>query len=134
MSALRIRFHSFKLMLRINRGQLYEYMTTKLMSRFNNRVDNNHLNSKSLVAVTDFYDNLLNTFRADYQSYGEQLDKASKIDCVEDPVGFYRATLSARDKREQVHNDIIRIHQNIGEYKSAFDAFVINFYRNKGAN
>lgn len=118
-------------LLRVNRGQLYEYMTTKLMSRFNTRVENNRLNAKSLIAVTGFYNQVLEKFRTDYQAYAEQLSATLKIDCTTDPVGFYNAVIEARLRRSQVHSDIIQLNQNLGEYRSAFDAFLINFNRDR---
>ena len=121
-------------LLRVNRGQLYEYMTTKLMGKFNTRVENNHLNARSLVAVKDYYDNLLESFRSDYQSYAEKLNAIINIDCDQSPAEFYSAITLAREKRQRVHNDVIRLHQNIGEYKSALNAFIINFNRTSGGN
>lgn len=119
-------------LLRVNRGQLYEYMTTKLMSRFNTRLGNNGYDNRSLNAVTDYYNGVLAQFRTDYQSYAEQLSTALKVDCSADPAGFYSAVQNAREKRSQVHQDILRLNQNLGEYRSAFNAFVIDFNRKAG--
>lgn len=118
------QLHANDALLRVNRGQMYESMATKLMTRFNNRVDSNHLNSKYLVAVTQDYRAALTIFRTDYQIYEESLSSALKIDCTKEPVSFYDAVADARTKRAQVHSDVIKLHQYIDQYKTAFDEFV----------
>ncbi len=114
-------------LLRVNRGQLYVSMTTKLMTRFNTRAESNGLNAKDLVAVTNSYNAAVNTFTADYKAYEEQLSSALRIDCTKEPVTFYDAVASARIKRAQVHTDVLAVHQLIDQYTSTFDAFSLNF-------
>jgi hypothetical protein len=124
------QLHANDALLRVNRGQMYESMATKLMSRFNDRVDSNHLNSKYLASVTQDYNTALTTFRGDYQLYEESLSSALKIDCTKEPVSFYDAVADARTKRAQVHTDVLKLHQYIDQYKTAFDEFVtglVNF-------
>ena len=118
------QLHANDALLRVNRGQMYESMATKLMTRFNDRVDSNHLNSKYLVSVTQDYNTALTTFRSDYQAYEESLSSALKIDCTKEPVSFYDAVADARTKRAQVHGDVLKLHQYIDQYKTAFDEFV----------
>ena len=127
------QLHANDALLRVNRGQMYESMETKLMNPFNDRVNSNHLNSKYLVAVTNDYDAALTTFRNDYQAYEESLSSALKIDCTKEPVSFYDAVADARTKRAQVHSDVVKLHQDIDQYKSTFESFVaglINFSGN----
>jgi len=119
-------------LLRVNRGQLYESLASRLMINFNSRVENNGYNAKSLIAVTEFYSQVLEGFRDSYQGYSEQLSATLKIDCIKEPVKFYNSALEARDKRKQVNAYIVRLAQNISEYRSAFDAFVINFNNKSG--
>ncbi len=121
------QLHVSDALLRVNRGQAYLSMTTKLMTRFNSRVDSNNLNSKNLVSVTNNYNNALNNYVADYISYEEQLSAALKIDCTKEPVTFYDAVASARTKRTQVHSDVVILHQLIDEYGATFDDFSKSF-------
>ena len=127
------RLHANDALLRVNRGQMYESMTTKLMARFNARVDSNHLDSKDLESVTQNYNTALATFRTDYQAYEESLSGALNIDCTKEPVTFYDAVADARTKRSRVHVDVIKLHQYIDDYSAAFDAFTTNFYKLSGA-
>ncbi|MDB5167106.1 MAG: exported protein of unknown function [Candidatus Saccharibacteria bacterium] len=111
-------------LLRVNRGQMYDSMTSKLMSPFNSRVDSNNLNSKDLVSITNNYNTAFTTFSNDYQAYAEQLSSALNIDCQKEPVAFYDAVASSRTKRGQVHSDVVILHQYIDDYATAFGTFV----------
>jgi hypothetical protein len=128
------QIHANDALLRFIRGQLYESMTTKLMSRFNNRVDSNNFDAKSLITVTDSYGTALATFRSDYISYEEQMSAALNIDCQKEPISFYDAVASARTKRTQVHSDVVILHQKIDDYTAAFNTFSANFKKISGAS
>lgn len=121
------QLHASDALLRVNRGQIYLSMTTKLMTRFNTRAESNGVTAKDLITVTNNYNNAVNTFTADYKSYEEQLSLALRIDCTKEPVTFYDAVASARTKRTQVHSGVIVLHQLIDEYKATFDSFSADF-------
>lgn len=128
------RLHANDALLRVNRGQIYESMSTKLMTQFNNRATNNHFDTKSLSAVTQSYGTALAEFRIDYMSYEVQLANAINIDCTKEPVSFYDAVALAKTNRAQVHADVVKLHQYIDEYNAAFDVFTAAFSKNNGAN
>lgn len=117
------QLHSSDALLRVNMGQSYESMSTKLMVRFNNRLANNNIPNANLVSAADNFDLILDTFRLDYIAYEEQLAIAMKIDCQKQPVSFYDAVSSARSKRELVHSDINRLNQSLSQYKSELEIF-----------
>lgn len=119
-------------LLRVNRGQIYESMSSKLMDNFNARVSNNNLDNHGLVAVSSGYDSALNNFRSDYQTYERQLSSATRIDCTEDPDGFHFAIQNARTLREEVNSDVQRLHEYIDDYRSAVNDFRLNFERTNG--
>lgn len=127
------QLHASDALLRVNRGQLYESMTTKLMARFNSRADSNHFDVKDLTTVTQTYGEALTTFRDDYKSYEVQLTATLAVDCLKEPVSFYDAVALTRVKRAQVHVDVVKLHQSIDAYKAAFDAFVVNLNKTNGA-
>ena len=128
------QIHASDALLRVNRGQIYESMTTKLMSRFNSRVDSNHYDAKNLISVTQNYGTALTNFRNDYQSYEEQLSNALSIDCTKEPVSFYDSVASSRVKRTQVHVDVTILHQYINDYESAYKDFAAIFFQAHGVN
>ena len=123
------QLHTSDALLRVNRGQIYEYMSTKLMDRFNGRASSNRFEVTDLTSAAQTYSSALATFRLSYQSYEEQLSKALAIDCRKEPVSFYDAVASARTKRTQVYVDVVKLHQHIDEYRSTVDAFEVNFQK-----
>lgn len=126
------QLHASDALLRVNRGQIYEAMSTKLMDRFNARLSGNDLDARGTIAVTTSYRTALATFRTDYQAYERQLSTAIKIDCNQKPADFHNAIEDARTKRDKVHDDVIRLHQYIDDYRSAVNDFYINFQRISG--
>lgn len=126
------QLHASDALLRVNRGQIYEAMSTKLMDRFNSRLSSNSLDATGTTAVTNSYRSALATFRLDYQAYERQLSAAIKIDCNQKPAEFHNAIDDARTKRDKVHTDVIRLHLYIDDYRSAVNDFFINFQRVSG--
>ncbi|HEY8992986.1 MAG TPA: hypothetical protein VIM37_04025 [Candidatus Microsaccharimonas sp.] len=128
------QLHASDALLRVNRGQIYESVGTKLMSSFNSRLSNNSLDNKGLVVVTNQYQTALTTFRSDYQAYEQQLSATIRIDCSKEPTNFHNALLDARVKRDIVHTDVTHLNQYIDDYRSAVNDFMINFDRVTGKN
>jgi len=128
------RLHASDALLRVNRGQIYESMSTKLMTRFNDRAQSNHFDAKSLISATVSYGTALATFRTDYQGYEEQLSNTLRIDCTKEPVAFYDAVASARNKRSQVHDDVTVLHKYIDDYTAAFAQFASDHKDQGGGN
>ncbi|MEO6109612.1 MAG: hypothetical protein ABIP50_01195 [Candidatus Saccharimonadales bacterium] len=126
------QLHATDALLRVNRGQIYEAMSTKLMDRFNTRLASNGLDATGTVAVTVSYRSALDTFRTDYQSYERQMTTAIRTDCSKKPGDFYAAVEDARTKRNKVHADVLKLHQYIDDYRSAVNDFYINFARVRG--
>jgi hypothetical protein len=107
------QLHASDALLRVNRGQIYETLGTKIMNSFNNRLSNNSLDNKGLVAVTTSYQKALDTFRTDYQAYEQQLSATLRIDCFNEPGKFHEAIADARTKRALVRTDVVRLNQYI---------------------
>ena len=126
------QLHASDALLRVNRGQIYETMSTKLMDRFNSRLQSNNLDATGTQAVTTSYRSALASFRTNYQAYEQQLSAAIRIDCDEKPAEFHAAIEDARTKRSKVHSDVIRLHRYIDDYRSAVNDFYINFQRVSG--
>lgn len=127
------QLHASDALLRVNRGQIYESMASKLMNNFNSRLTNNNLDARGLLLVTNNYRTALESFRSNYQAYERQLSAAIRIDCDKQPAEFHVAVEDARDKRTKVHTDVIRLHQYIDDYRAAVSDFFINFERLSGS-
>ncbi|MBC7869105.1 hypothetical protein H7X69_02925 [Candidatus Saccharibacteria bacterium] len=128
------QLHASDALLRVNRGQLYESMSTKLMTRFNSRADSNRFDVKDLTTVAQSYGTALTAFRDDYKSYEVQLATALNLSCLKEPVSFYDAVAAARTNRAQVYADVVKLHQYINDYKAAFDVFATNFNKTNRGN
>lgn len=116
-------------LLRVNRGQAYETLSSRLMDTFNARLSSNGLDAKGMLSVTATYDANLAAFRTSYQSYERQLVTAIRIDCVKDPDGFHAAIADARTKRTAVHEQVLKLHQSIDDYTTVVNDFYVDYKR-----
>ncbi len=122
-----VQLHASDALLRVNRGQLYDLISTRLMGPMNARLAVNHLDASKLIVVTESFDNSLNQFRSAYQTYEEQLSATLQIDCQKEPVTFYDAVTKSRQLRAAVHNSVTDLDRYIGDYGQEFAAFQTNF-------
>lgn len=126
------QLHASDALLRVNRGQIYESMKSRLMDRFNGRLTSNSLDAKGLISTTQDYQESLERFRSSYQSYERQLATLIRIDCVENPQDFYVTLQDTREKRTKVHETVTQLHELIDDYRSGVDDFRVNFERISG--
>jgi len=123
------QLHASDALLRVNRGQIYESIASKLMDPFNAQLGSNRLDSRATSAVTSSYRSTLDTFRNDYRLYEEKLSSAIRIDCATQPELFYVTIEQARSYRQKVHEDVLKLHRYIDDYRSAVGDFLVNFER-----
>lgn len=121
------QLHASDALLRVNRGQLYESMASRMMEPFNTRLANNRQDNKAMTAVTATYRSALDAFRADYQSYERTLSEAIRIDCQQEPALFHATLEDARKKRAVVHTDVQKLHRVISDYRSSVGDFLLNY-------
>lgn len=123
------QLHATDALLRVNRGQTYEAVASKLMDPFNNRLANNQLDNRAMTAVTSDYRETLDTFRSDYIAYEQKLSATLRIDCAVKPNSFHASLLEARALRTKVHTDVMRLHQLLDDYHSSVGDFLLNYER-----
>ncbi|HSW77722.1 MAG TPA: hypothetical protein VLG36_02915 [Candidatus Chromulinivoraceae bacterium] len=117
------QLHASDALLRVNRGQLYESISTKLMEPFNSRLTINSYNAADMVSIASNYDSELTTFRLNYQQYEEAMSATLAINCTNQPVAFYDSVTDTRAKRSKVHDSALALHKTISDYETAFEAF-----------
>ena len=117
------QLHASDALLRVNRGQLYELISTKLMAPFNSRVAINRMNGAALVTVATNYESQLGVFRVSYQQYEEAMSRTLKINCKNQPVAFYDSVGDTRDKRKKVHESTLQLQETVQLYKTEFEKF-----------
>ncbi|QQG50966.1 MAG: hypothetical protein HZB75_00435 [Candidatus Saccharibacteria bacterium] len=125
-SSLR-QLHASDALLRVNRGQVYESMSTKLMATFNSRVALNRLDGLKLVSIAAQYETQLMNFRQNYQSYEESMSGLLKLNCINQPVAFYDSVAATRAMRKKVHDSTLSLHKTIRDYKNEFELFAKQF-------
>lgn len=117
------QLHASDALLRVNRGQLYELISTKLMAPLNSRIALNRLSGLTLTATTLEYDRRLDSFRSNYQQYEEAMSRTLTIKCTNQPVAFYDSVKEAREKRQKVHDDTAALNTLLQTYKANFEDF-----------
>ena len=115
------RLHASDALLRVNRGQLYESILTKLMEPFNRRATASQLDGAELLTIATDYERELGQFRASYINYEESLSSALNMKCVDQPVVFYDNVADARAKREIVHVHTKNLETMITSYQASFE-------------
>lgn len=123
------QLHATDALLRVNRGQVYESMASKLMDNFNDRLSSNRLDNKAMTTVTANYRTALSTFRGDYIAYEQKLSEAMRIDCTTQPNTFHTTLQEARKLRAAVHTDVLKLHRLIDDYRSSVSGFLLNYER-----
>ncbi|MGV9001420.1 MAG: hypothetical protein ACOH18_00465 [Candidatus Saccharimonadaceae bacterium] len=123
------QLHASDALLRVNRGQVYESVASRLMDNFNSRLGINSLDNKAMTTVTTNYRSELNNFRSDYIAYEQKLSAALRVDCVSQPNSFYDTVQEARKLRATVNSDVLKLHRLIDDYRSSVGDFLLNYER-----
>jgi len=116
---------------RVNTGQLYEAVSTKLMARLGGRIVQNRLDGAELIKKASEYEIALNDFRTDYQVYEVAMSSLIKADCSTQPMIFYNSLQNVRDLRSKVHTDIKQLTRIMKEYHETFLAFSAQIKKEK---
>lgn len=123
------QLHATDALLRVNRGQVYESVASKLMDKFNDRLGSNRLDNKAMTTVTTNYRTALATFRTDYIAYEQKLSAAIRIDCTAQPNTFHTTVQEARKLRNTVHSDVQKLHRLMNDYHTSVSDFLMNYER-----
>lgn len=123
------QLHATDALLRVNRGQVYESVASKLMDKFNDRLGSNQLDNKAMTTVTTNYRTALATFRTDYIAYEQKLSAAIRIDCTTQPNTFHKTVEEARKLRGTVHSDVQKLHRLMNDYHTSVSDFLMNYER-----
>ncbi len=117
------RIHSSDALLRVNRGQLYEHMGTRLMTPLNTRIAANRLDGSNLIATTSQYEAHLDEFRTTYRDYERKLSETIRIDCQKQPAIFYNTLTEARTLRTKVYEATESLRKDVTTYGTELEAF-----------
>lgn len=123
------QLHASDALLRVNRGQVYEAMSSKLMTPFNARLGSAGFDGKAMETHTTQYAAALADFRTDYIQYEQKVAAALKTNCQQDPQQFYTTILEARELRKSVHADVQKLHRILSDYGTSVGDFLTNYKR-----
>lgn len=106
---------------RVNRGQTYESLVTRMMIPMNGRSAVNGLSSSAatLAGITTRYQQKLDDFKDDYENYDDALTATLRVKCQQKPADFYNNLVEARKQRSGLAQDIAELDQLVGEYYQA---------------
>lgn len=104
---------------RVNRGQGYETLVSRLMTQLNSRATSRGYNTSAslMVDTTKRYQQALADFKDHYEDYDNAISSALKVKCKKDPVKFYTFVEEARKQRQNVANDVGTLSTLVGEYR-----------------
>ncbi len=105
---------------RVNRGESYETLVSRLMTPLNTRATSNGYNNSAplLINTTSKFQQALDNFKKDYENYDNAASSALKTKCKEKPAIFYGYLEDARTQRQTVANDVTNLSSLINDYKT----------------
>ncbi|MEO7905224.1 MAG: hypothetical protein ABIR91_05545 [Candidatus Saccharimonadales bacterium] len=122
-----IQLHASDGLLRVNRGQVYESISTRLMAPLNSRLVLNRVDTANLQPIAIKYEQQLATFRATYRDYEVAMSKALADNCIRNPTNFYYDLGDARTKRQNTHKTVKALQKTIRDYGTEFDSFAQSY-------
>lgn len=117
------QLHANDGLMRVNRGQMYEAISVKLMVPLNSRITLNRLDGGSMVDIAADYNQELISFRENYRLYERQLSSTMRINCDKAPQEFYESVKQAGESRKKVHANVVKLHDHISEYQKQYREF-----------
>lgn len=105
---------------RVNRGQGYETLISRLMTPLNSRSASQGHNASAalLIDTTNHYQRALENFKDHYQEYDNSLTSALRTKCQKQPAKFYGYLEDARQQRLVVAGDVNTLANHIAQYRS----------------
>lgn len=106
---------------RVNRGQGYESLVTRMIIPMNSRAAVNGFSNSaaSLANITSRYQQSFKNFKKNYDNYDDALNSTLRIKCQEKSTEFYTHLTEARKYRTNLANDITSLTQIMEEYRQA---------------
>ena len=117
------RLRSNDALIRVNLGQNYEVISSRLMANLNTRIVSNKLNGSELVALSAEFSENLEYFRENYQIYERDLTKLSHMDCSKAADKFYDQLEIVRYQRSELNFNTTKLHEIAEEYQKALERF-----------
>jgi len=118
---------------RVNLGQQYETIATRLMAPMNSRVALNKFDGVELTKATVAFNAQLDVFRERYRLYEQDITHVIDMHCQDQPVSFYDAVLKARTERAAVRESVDQLNALLAEYNVRFEDLAKSALDKKGS-
>lgn len=115
--------HSNDAVVRINLGQEYVNISSRLMAPLNSRISLAGRDGVELTRITAEYNQVLQEFRSAYSVYDDSVSRALAIDCRSRQAEYYAAIMTAREERQTVRGLLDGLNELAAEYRTEVDAF-----------
>lgn len=115
--------HSNDAVLRVNLGQEYGNISSRLMAPLNSRISLAGHDGVELARITADYNQALQRFRSAYSVYDDSVQSALNIDCRSQQSEYYAAVLVAREDRAKVRAAVEELNNLARQYRGEVDAF-----------
>lgn len=115
--------HSNDAAMRVNIGQEYANISSRLMAPLNSRISLAGRDGVQLTQITADYNTVLQEFRAAYRLYDNAVLEALGIDCRTKQAEYYAAVLVARQERAKVREAVSQLSSLATEYRSGVTDF-----------
>lgn len=109
--------------LRTDRGQLYENISTRLMTPLNVRIASDRLDGLGLGSIALKYNNQLEIYRVKYRDYERSLSRTIQASCSSEVEVFYERLGATRDLRRDLHKETNKLVELLEQYKAEFEDF-----------
>jgi hypothetical protein len=108
---------------RVNLGQQYETISTRLMAPMNSRIALNKLDGVDLTKTAVDFNTQLDVFRESYREYEKAITTTIDMKCKDQPVTFYDSVMAARAKRVVLKESMAELSVLLQRYSTQFNQF-----------
>lgn len=115
--------HSNDAVMRINLGQEYVNISSRLMAPLNSRISLAGRDGVELTKLTAEYNQVLQQFRSAYSVYDDSVQAALNIDCRSRQAEYYAAVIKSREERLKVRAAVEKLNDIARRYRTEVDAF-----------
>ena len=109
--------HTNDALTRVNVGQRYNSISTKLMARLNGRLAINKLDSSKLVNITNEFESTRLKFNSNYNDYDTAMTDLQRANCSNNVADYYQKLTVAREARNKLSEDVKVLDELLVRYK-----------------
>ena len=110
--------HTNDALTRVNVGQRYNSISTKLVARLNGRLAVNKLDSSKLVNITNDFESARLKFNSNYNDYDTTMTELDHANCSEDVAGYYQKLVAAREARNRLSENVKTLNDLLIKYRA----------------